>query len=74
MDPIAVRLRELLHLQPFRPFTIVLVDGFKVKIPHEDFLAVTKSGVVIYDDGERMKTINPLVVSRIDEDGVGAVS
>ena len=66
--PKAVRLRELLQAQPFRPFAIRLIDGTVFSIPHEDFLSVTKSGNVIYDDGDRVyKTINVTLIGVIEE-------
>ncbi len=66
--PIAARLRELLHAQPFHAFGIKLVDGSSFAIPHEDFLSVTKSGNVIFDDGEKTyKTINVTLITVIDE-------
>ena len=66
--PITVRLRELLHTNPFHPFAIRLVDGATYAIPHEDFLSVTKSGNVIFDDGEKTyKTINAALIAEIDE-------
>ena len=66
--PIANRLRELVHQQPFEPFTIKMVDGAKYHVPHEDFVAVTRSGRVFYDDGEKVfKTLNVTLISEIDE-------
>jgi hypothetical protein len=66
--PIAARLRELLQAHPFQPFAIRLVDGSTYSVPHEDFLSVTKSGNVIYDDGEKTyKTINVMLIAVIDE-------
>lgn len=66
--PIASRLRELLQAHPFHPFSIRLVDGSTYGVPHEDFLSVTKSGNVIFDDGDKVyKTINVTLISVIDE-------
>jgi hypothetical protein len=65
--PIITRLRDLLHAQPFHPFTIHLINGTKYSVPHEDFLFLGKSGNVIYDDGEHIKSINATIVAEIDE-------
>ena len=65
---IASRLRDLLHTSPFRPFEIRMVDGSRYLVPHEDFLNVTRSGSVIYDDGNSVyKTLNVTLISEIDE-------
>jgi hypothetical protein len=65
--PIIMRLRELVHAQPFHPFTISLLNGVKYPVPHEDFLFVGRSGNAVYDDGERIKSINATVVAEIEE-------
>ena len=65
--PIIIRLRELIHAQPFHPFTIKMLNGTAYNVPHEDFLFVGKSGNVIFDDGDHIKSINATVVAEIDE-------
>lgn len=65
--PIVHRLKELVHAQPFRPFTILMVNGRSFHVPHEDFLLIGRSGNVIFDDGEQIKNINATVVSEIHE-------
>jgi hypothetical protein len=44
--------RELLHRQPFLPFTIYMVDGRTFDVRHPDFVAVRPSGrsVILADD------------------------
>jgi len=51
--PLAARLLELLKAHPFQPFSIRLVDGSVYSVPYEDFLSVTKSGNVVFDDGRK---------------------
>lgn len=63
--PIITRLRELLHAQPFQPFTIMMVNGKSFHVPHEDFMFIGRSGNVVFDDGEQIKNINPTLVSVI---------
>ena len=65
--PVITRLRELIHSQPFHPFTIVMINGKAFHVPHEDFIFIGRSGNVVYDDGEQIKNINPTVVSEIHE-------
>ena len=68
MNPILARLRDLLHAQPFAPFSLKLVDGTIYEVPHEDFLTISKSGHVLFDDGASIfKTLNPLLISEINE-------
>jgi hypothetical protein len=57
--------RELLPAQPFSPFTIRLVDGRGLVVPHPDFVAVSPRQVVhIASDTESVTRIDPrLIVS-----------
>ena len=66
--PIAIRLRELVHAAPFAPFSVKMVDGTVYHVPHEDFLVVTRSGRVFFDDGETIsKSLNATLIAEIDE-------
>jgi hypothetical protein len=66
--PIAVRLRELVHASPFAPFSVRMVDGTVYRVPHEDFLVITRSGRVFFDDGETVsKSLNVTLIQEIDE-------
>jgi len=66
--PIAIRLRELIHAAPFMPFSVKMVDGTIYHIPHEDFLVITRSGRVFFDDGEKVsKSLNVTLIAEIDE-------
>ena len=59
-------LRGLLHTQPFRSFTISMVDGKKFRVPHEDFLTVTRQGDVLFQgDRGSLVFINPLTISHV---------
>ena len=59
-------LRDLLHAQPFRPFTIIMVDRKKFRVPHEDFLTVTRQGDVLYQaDRGPLVFINTLTISHV---------
>lgn len=44
-----------------------MVNGKSFHVPHEDFLLIGRSGNVIYDDGEQIKSINATLVSEIQE-------
>jgi hypothetical protein len=48
------QIRKAMQSQPFRPFTVYLVDGRTYTVKHPDFIAVPSSPrgreFVIYDD------------------------
>jgi hypothetical protein len=48
------QIREVMHAQPFRPFTVHLVDGRTYAVPHPDFIAVSTSlrnrDLTVHDD------------------------
>ena len=52
--PMTERRRDLIRRNPFHPFEIKMVDGKIDRVPHEDFLPVSRSGMVFYDDGENI--------------------
>ena len=44
-------LNKLWHAAPFEPFTVHLMDGRSLNVPHPDFcLVVPKSGMVVIVD------------------------
>ncbi|MEN9661221.1 MAG: hypothetical protein RL324_170 [Verrucomicrobiota bacterium] len=64
--PITDRLRDLIRRNPFHPFDVKMVDGKIYHVPHEDFLTVTRSGMVFYDDGDTIhKTLNVTLILEI---------
>jgi hypothetical protein len=61
--------REATHRQPFRPFTLYLVDGQSYRGRHPDFVAVLMShrgkDLTVYDgDGSRMVDMGLIVEMR----------
>ena len=66
--PIASRLRDLIRRTPFHPFDVKMVDGKIYHVPHEDYLTVTRSGEVTYDDGEgTFKSLNVTLILEITD-------
>ena len=51
----------------FRPFTLELSNGKKIRVPHEDFIALHPKVVVVIDQKGISHTINPLHIVSIDE-------
>jgi hypothetical protein len=43
-------IRDLVHAEPFKPFRLHLADGKSLRIPHPDFILVTRDMVVIAND------------------------
>lgn len=53
------QIRDAMHRQPFRPFTLYLVDGRSYLVPHPDFIAIPMSprgrDITVHDaDGSHM--------------------
>jgi hypothetical protein len=59
-------LKELLHASPFRPFSLVLVNGTVHHVGNPDVFNVTLQGNVIYQDTEGpTHFINPVLISEV---------
>jgi hypothetical protein len=63
------QVRDAMHRQPFRGFTVRLVDGRSYHVKHRDFISVPESArgrdLVIHDKGTHHVDI--LLVVEIDE-------
>lgn len=42
------KLREVLHAQPFEPFTMHVADGRSVPVKHPDFVSVYPAGRIVH--------------------------
>ncbi len=68
-------IREAMHAQPFRPFTLRLGDGRALQVPHPDFLAVSNDRAVFISPVDQSLTImDPFLIISIDIPGVTAPS
>ena len=60
-------IRDAMHAQPFRPFSLRLTEGRELFIRHPDFIAIAPSGwsVTVYGDQDsKMSLLEPdLIVS-----------
>ena len=65
------RLREVHRAEPFRPFTLHLADGGRVRVSHPESLAYSPTGrtVVVVTPDDTTQFIDLLLVSRIEIDG-----
>ncbi len=58
---------EILHQQPFQPFSLRLADGRELYIPHPDFIAVSpRRVVVISSQDEALSILEPLLIFSIE--------
>ncbi len=62
VDQIKARLQN-----GFQPFVLRLSDGREFKIPHRDFVAVSPGVVVVIDEKDISRTINPVHIVSIGE-------
>ena len=62
------RLREVHRSEPFRPFTLYLADGGRIRVSHPELLAYSPSGrtVVVVSPDDTTQFIDLLLVSRIE--------
>ena len=42
------KLREVLHAEPFEPFSIQISDGRSILVPHPDFVSVDPKGRIAH--------------------------
>ena len=64
--------RDLLHDSPFVPFTLRLHDGSMVEIVNPDVLSVSKAGVITFDDGQIVRTLNPALIASVERPSINA--
>jgi hypothetical protein len=60
--------RATLHQQPFRPFTIRMVDGRAFDVAHPDFIAQSPSGrtVIVFQSDESYSVLDLLLMSELE--------
>lgn len=64
-------LREVLHAQPFQPFTVHTVSGGAYPVDHPDFVWLTRGGRTIYinlpgGEGERVRIVDSALIERLE--------
>jgi hypothetical protein len=59
--------KATLHLQPFRPFTIRMVDGRFFPVAHPDFVALSPSGrtAIVFQQDETYSVLELHFVSAL---------
>jgi hypothetical protein len=62
------QLSNVLHAQPFRPFTIHLGDGRSFYVNHPDFLSRSETGrtVIVHGANESFSVLDLLLVTELE--------
>jgi hypothetical protein len=62
------KIREALHAQPFRPFSIHVADGGRLVVPHQDFVAVEPAGreIIVYRANNSHQIVDVLLITRLE--------
>ncbi len=62
------QLKDVLHAQPFRPFTIHMGDGRVFLVKHRDFVSRSPSGrtIIVHGDGDRFSVFDLLLVTALE--------
>jgi hypothetical protein len=66
----ASALRDALRRQPFKPFTITLVEGRSYEIRHPELVAIGPKGrqaIIVHED-ESWSVVEPLLILSLDYD------
>lgn len=59
-------IRNALRAQPFQPFDLCLADGRRVAVTHPEFVAMTNRIVVVLDENNFSKTVEPLLIFSLE--------
>ena len=59
-------IRQALHGEPFKPFTLRLADGRALPVPHSDFVAVSPKRIIVIAEDSSWSVIEPLLVVSLD--------
>jgi hypothetical protein len=57
-----------LNAQPFKPFSLRLTDGSRVRVPHPDFIVVSQGGrtAIVNTEGEQFSIVDLSLVTAIE--------
>jgi hypothetical protein len=68
--------KRMLHARPFQPFLIYLVEGGRLLVKHEDYVAVAPSGrtMIVYshDRADDYEVLELMMVTRLEATGDAA--
>jgi hypothetical protein len=63
--------KEVLHKQPFQPFTVHTVSGETYLVDHPDFATITRGGRTMIinipgGEGERIRMVDTALIERLE--------
>jgi len=63
--------KDLLHAQPFHPFTVHTVTGESYLVDHPDFATLTRGGRTVIinfpgGEGERVRILDTALIERLE--------
>jgi hypothetical protein len=61
--------REALHGEPFKPFTICLADGRRIPVRHPEMVAVGKRRIIVVQPDDSWSVVEPLLIVSLDYNG-----
>jgi hypothetical protein len=64
----ADEIRKMLHNEPFKRFAVVVADGGRIPVFHEDFVAVAPTGreMIVYQPDGSYNVVDILLVTRLE--------
>lgn len=62
------QLRSVHRANPFRPFTIHMADGHRIRVPHRDFMwqAPTGRTIVVQNEDETVSILDLLLMTELN--------
>ena len=65
------RVREVLELVPFKPFTLCLADGSRVPVLHRECIAISPDNteLSVYDRETKLHVIYPQLIAQVELGG-----
>jgi hypothetical protein len=62
------QLKDVIHAQPFRPFTIHMGDGRAFFVKHQDFISRSPSGrtIIVYGPDDSFSILDLLLVTELE--------
>ena len=67
-------IRDAIHREPFRPFSLRLADGRCLPVRHPEFVAVGRRRAIVIADDDSWSVLEPLLVVSLDYEGSSPAS
>lgn len=62
------QLRNVIRASPFRPFTMKLADGSRLRVKHPEFVSFSPAGrtAIVWSEGDSFEIVDLLLVASIE--------